>query len=199
MRWSDVRSRILPQFFPVEWTEDPGGIFCQPFPSRVRIGFVVKSRNASSYLTLTDFVDLGVSESELQQTAYDNLGALSTGRIKIARVPEGAEGYISADDNFAAVRILLPSARQIISEALGPNFLMTIPHRDDCFFWSESQTAARQGKHQENAAEDFLKSPNSLTPDVIAIRGHEFSLREAQPSIKKARRPDLTLLDGGRD
>jgi uncharacterized protein YtpQ (UPF0354 family) len=176
----DVITGVLPQFFPKHWLDQPGIVFTD-FPSRIRIGYVLRVEDGYSYLMEHEFPQFELSVAELHDIALTNLVRLPSAGITIGKVPEGAEGWISAkDDNFAAVRILLPSVQQAFRKALGEEFHLVLPHRDWCFCWSRLQSTERQCKHAEEALEDFLKDDYSLTPDILLCSHDGFSLHREQ-------------------
>jgi hypothetical protein len=164
------------------------------FPSRIRVGYVLREEGGYSYLLKDDFASLGLSLTDLHSFALDNLSALPSGRMTLAEPPGGAEGFIAADDNFAAARILLPKARQRLASKLGEEFLVTLPHRDWCFCWSVSQPHDRQSQHAAEALEDFMNEDYRLTPDILKATSDGFSLYRTQESAE----PDAAA-DGGPD
>ena len=180
MKKDDVVNRVLPQFFPKHWLDAPGMVFTD-FPSRIRIGYVLRDAGAYSYIVDEVFSGLGLSLQELHAAALANLGGLSSGSITIGKVPGGAEGWISAtEDNFAAVRILLPSVQREFSEALGVEFFVSLPHRDWCFCWSPTQPPERQDRHAHEALEDFLQDDYNLTPDILHYWHGDFRIHREQ-------------------
>lgn len=180
MKKDDVINRVLPQFFPKHWLDAPGIVFTD-FPSRIRIGYVLRDTGAYFYIVDADFSGLGLSLDELHAAALANLVRLPSGGITIGKVPGGAEGWISAkDDNFAAARILLPSVQREFSEALGEEFFLSIPHRDWCFCWSPTQPSERQARHAQEALEDFLQDDYNLTPDILGYSHGDFRMHREQ-------------------
>jgi uncharacterized protein YtpQ (UPF0354 family) len=154
---ADVISRVLPQFFPAHWLDRPGLVFNE-FPSRIRIGYVVRSEGNYSYLCDEEFSGLSATLEEVHAAAVENLAKLPSAQISIGKVPGGAEGWIHAtEDNFAAARILLPKVQQVFRQEIGEEFLLTLAHRDDCFCWSPQQTQERQEKHAKNTLAAFLQ------------------------------------------
>jgi uncharacterized protein YtpQ (UPF0354 family) len=175
-----VISRVIPQFFPQHWLERPGMLFSD-FPSVIRIGYVIRDNDAHSYLMKDDLSSLGIRLEELHAAALANLAALPSASISIAKLPEGAEGWICAsDDNFAAIRILLPEVQKEFCAALGTEFFLTIPCRDDCFCWSITQSAERQEKHAREALEIFQTDDYNLTPDIFHFSQSSFSVQRTQ-------------------
>jgi hypothetical protein len=91
-----------------------------------------------------------------------------------------AEGFITAEDNFAAVRILLPTVRLEFASQLGEEFLVTLPDRDQCFCWSQAQDSDRQLRHASEAVEDFVSEDYNLTPDILLVNTTTFRLFREQ-------------------
>ena len=176
-----VKASVIPQFFPANWL-DEYPIVSSEFPSRVRIGYVLREEAGYSYVLKNDFDGLGITLAELHDFAITNLYDVPSGRMKVAELPGGTEGFIAADDNFAAARILLPKVRVRLASKLGDQFLITLPHRDWCFFWSLSQPQDRQDKNAAEALEDFIKYDYRLTPDILLATVDGFSLfKEQEP------------------
>jgi uncharacterized protein YtpQ (UPF0354 family) len=176
----DIVNRVLPQFFPRHWLDAPGIVFTD-FPSRIRIGYVLRGDGSYSFIVDDEFAGFGISLRELHAAAVGNLARLPSASISIAKVPGGAEGWLHAtDDNFAAARILLPEVQRQFTEALGEPFLVSLSHRDDCFCWSQSQALERQQKHVREALERFLQEDYSLTPDILRYSRESFTLHLEQ-------------------
>ncbi len=168
----DVLNRVLPQLFPKHWLDAPGIVF-NDFPSRIRIGYVLRGDGGYSYILDDDFAGLRISLQELHAAAVANLAGLPSASISIANVPGGAEGWLHAtDDNFAAARILLPDVQREFTEALGEPFFFSLSHRDDCFCWSPAQSQERQQTHVREALVRFLQEDYNLTPDIVCY-SHE--------------------------
>jgi uncharacterized protein YtpQ (UPF0354 family) len=174
-----LKASVLPQFFSASWLEDIPIVFSD-FPSRIRIGYVLRKDGAYSYVLKDDFQRLGITVAELHAIAVENLSDLTPGRITLADLPGGSEGFIDADDNFAAARILLPEARTMFASRLGDSFLVTLPHRDSCFCWSLTQPPERQAQHAAEALEDFIDDDYRLTPDILLAASNGFSMYKEQ-------------------
>ena len=177
---NDIISQVLPQLFPKHWLDAPGIVFSD-FPSRIRIGYVLRGDGGYSFILDNQFAELGISVAELHAAAVANLSRLPSASISIGKVPGGAEGWIQAtDDNFAAARILLPEVQREFTEALGEPFLVSLSHRDDCFCWSVAQSPERQQKHIREALERFLQEDYNLTPDILSYSHERFTLHLEQ-------------------
>jgi uncharacterized protein YtpQ (UPF0354 family) len=180
MECGSILDRVLPQFFPRHWLDAPGLMY-RDFPSRIQIGYVLRGMGEYSYLLEDDFSTLGRSADDLHSAALMNLARLPGGSVSIAKMPDGGEGWISAtEDNFAAVRILLSGFQQELSSALGDGFLFTIPHRDDCFCWSEDQLPEHQERHARDAMDAFLREDYNLSPDIFRCSAGRIELFQLQ-------------------
>jgi hypothetical protein len=60
--------------------------------------------------------------------------------------------FLSDDDDFSAVRILLPEVRQTLAEYLGTGHFAAIPCRGWFICWSKDQHAEYQGKNLHDGA-----------------------------------------------
>ncbi len=174
------REEVLPQFFPAAWLNDAPEIVFSDFPSRIRVGYVVRKDGAYSYLFNQQFLESGLTIEEVHGSALVNLQNLSSAKITIASVGGAAEGFISAEDNFAAARILLPTIRREFASHLGDDFLVTLPDRDQCFCWSKAQDGDRQQRHVVEAVEDFVSEVYNLTPDILLVNRTTFRLFREQ-------------------
>src|SRR5262249_2722469 len=118
----DVISRVLPQFFPAHWLNQPGLVFSE-FPSRIRIGYVVRGEGNYSYLCDEEFSGLSATLEEVHAAALENLAKLPSAQLSIGKVPGGAEGWIHAtEDNFAAARILCRRSSKYSAGSSGRSF-----------------------------------------------------------------------------
>lgn len=176
----DFREEVLPQFFPAAWLHDAPEIVFTDFPSRIRVGYVLRTDGAYSYLLNQQFLESGLTVEEVHASALVNLQNLSSGKITIASVGGAAEGFISAEDNFAAARILLPTVRLEFAAHLGDDFLATLPDRDQCFCWSQAQDGDRQLRHAAEAVEDFVSEDYNLTPDILLVNATTFRMFREQ-------------------
>ena len=158
---------VLPQFFPASWIESTEPMIFSDFPSRVRVGYVNRIEGGYSFLKMSDLESQRVDQTSVHQASLNNLRSFGNIGLKTAKVASGVEGWIVADDNFAAARILLPNVQAKLFELLGDPFRFTIPHRDDCFYWSVGQALERQIQHGKNAAREFETDAYNLSPDVF--------------------------------
>lgn len=186
MRRDEVIARVLPQFLPKHRLNNADNVLSD-FPSRIRIGYVVRGNGSYAYLVNDQIKMLGLSIHELHEAAVANLARLPSGAISIAKVPSGAEGWLHAtEDNFAAARILLPAAQREFVQELGEPFLLALSHRDDCFCWSQQQSAERQQKNIREALQRFLAEEYNLTPDILLFSDGKFSLYLEQATEPQA-------------
>jgi hypothetical protein len=178
---SDFSSVVLPQFFPQHWLVGAPDIVHTEFPSRIRIGYVIRGEGAYSYLMREEFAASGLDLVQLHEFALRNLGALTMPNFQVARTPGGAEAYLADDvDRFTAVRILLPVVRRALVAELGDEHFAAIPCRDWFICWSKDQHHEFQAKNLRDARDIFLKDDYNLTPDVFAVSESGFKLHSEQ-------------------
>jgi hypothetical protein len=154
---------LLPQFFPSSWEKD-SEVYGITFTPDVSLGFVEREKGGYSYL-LTG--DEDVVPELLFENSLDNLKKQSVGvEVKIGYPPGATVLWVNAPDNFAAVRLLLPSVMELIKEKIGNRFFFTIPSRDLILCWNVDAPKSLTDKHTREALEDFESEEYSLSPYV---------------------------------
>ena len=153
---------ILPQFFPSLW-RTKYGLAGSDFAPGVCLGLV--ERTDEGYYS---FLPSDASAAADLETGLSNLAKLNDDvSVHVAHPENAAVIWITAEDNFAAVRMLVPTIKaQLISE-LGERFLFTIPSRDVCLFWSANAPPDLTSKHAREAIEDFESEEYNLTSRVL--------------------------------
>ncbi len=156
----------LPQFFPKFWTEEYG-VYGISFTDDVSIGFILKSSNSYSFLLNDDFNHLEVSEEELYNKSFDNLRNISDSFDIHVAEPNGSKViWWFLDDNFNAVRLLLPEVVNYLKSELGENFLFTIPSLGNVLCWKIASSSELTEKHLKEAIEDFGSEEKQLSPNI---------------------------------
>lgn len=176
-----MHSNLLPQFFPQHWLVDAPDIVHMEFPSRIRVGYVVREEGGYSYLMREECDALGLTLPELHEVALGNLGKMEMPELKVGKTPGGSEAFLSDTvDNFTAVRILLPRVRRALTTTLGNEYFAAIPCRDWFICWGKNQDAQYQAKNYRDARDIFHTDDYNLTPDVLLVSDSGFQLHEAQ-------------------
>lgn len=156
----------LPQFFPRSW-EDERDAFGIAFTDDIALGFVTRELGGYSFLLKTSGRAQGSSPANLLAEALDNLAQMREGaELKIARPPGSTVAWVKAEDNFAAVRMLLPTVKSKLAAELGDHYLFTVPSRDLCLFWTASSPVELSKKHALEAQEDYKSEQYNLSPHV---------------------------------
>ena len=160
--------QVLPQFCPAEWVAEHSIVGLR-FSSAVCVGLVERVDSGYSYVTQEQFNLQDNDVSGLLSAALSNLAELTpTGvSVHVARPPGATVIWIEAPDNFAAIRMLLPSVKARLNSELGPGFLFTIPSRDLCLCWNAGAPAELSAKHAAEATEDFHQEEHNLTAKVL--------------------------------
>lgn len=161
---------LLPQFLPRAWL-DEHDIFGIAFTQDIAIGFVTRENGGYSFLLSEDGGARASSREHLLANALNNLAQMRDGaELKIARPPGSTVIWIKAEDNFAAVRMLLPSVKSKLVAELGEQYLFTVPSRDLCLFWNASSPTELSAKHALEAQEDYACEKYNLSPHVMSTR-----------------------------
>jgi len=177
---SNLLDMVVPQFFPAHWLDDAPDIVFSSFPSRIRIGYVVRHNGGYSYLMRPRLKEVGVSLETLHNSALDDLRAMPIGGLQVGQTPGGPEVFLTGvADNFQAARILLPNVQAAIVQQLGKEFLAAIPCRDWFICWSKNQSKEWQDRNVAKALEDFTNDAYNLTPDILLRSSDGFSLHLA--------------------
>ncbi|ABC30320.1 conserved hypothetical protein [Hahella chejuensis KCTC 2396] len=159
-------SDFWPQFCPSNWC-DEYGVFGIPFTNEVSIGFVKVIESGYSYLLTSEFDGLGYNRDSLLSSSIDALGDdTSKVHMKVARPTGATVVWLEAEDNFAAVRMLLPAVQAFVKKHVGDEVLFTIPSRDLVLLWNADAPVSLTNKHRLEAQEDFKNDDYALSPDV---------------------------------
>ncbi len=181
MRNRDFLSAVLPQFFPAYWLKNVPDMISTDFPSRIRIGYVVREEGAYSYVMRPALEEADISESALHASALRNLHALPLPGLTVGKTPGGPEAFLEdVDDNFRAIRILLPAVGEALAQELGDEYFAAIPCRDWFFCWSKNQSREWQQRNISQARKNFIEDDYNLTPDILLRSKTGFSLYLAQ-------------------
>ena len=176
-----LKSAVYPQFFPAHWLTDSCQIVHSAFPSRIRVGYVVRGDGQYSYLMAQEFRETGLSLDSLHEAALGNLRALRMPSLSVAATPGGPEAFLGeSEDNFTAARILLPAVQRELRRELGEEFLVALPCRDWLCCWSKAQAPDRQAHNASDAHRIFTIDEYNLTPDVLLFSNGSFHVHKPQ-------------------
>jgi hypothetical protein len=159
---------FYPQFFPIQWINEYD-IFGAPFTEDVAVGYVKRELNGYSYLLKNDFVEIGTTQDTLLDRSLKNLDKISaTIQLLIARPGNFCEiTWQAENDNFSAIRLLLPRIQKVIVENMGNNFLFTIPSRDIITCWSTDAPIEWTLKNYKDSEDIFKEDDYRLSPKVV--------------------------------
>ena len=157
----------LPQFFPKSWIAEYQ-VFGMEFTEDVSIGFVRKEEGGYSYMLQDKFSSSSYSENKLLEEGLENLYNLNQNlEVKLAKPKGAVVVWITAEDNFTAVRLILPKVQKFLRDNIGENFYFTIPSRDLMLCWNADAPNEVTSKHFREAIEDFKAEKYNLSPSVF--------------------------------
>jgi len=155
------------------------------FTDVVSVGFVMRLEGQYSYILQHQIGELDVSAEDLLDVALANLREMRTGvHFHLARPPGSTVLWITAEDNFSAVRLLLPQVQANIHKEIGPAFCFTIPNRDNMLVWSADAPDNITQKHLREAREDYDTDEYNLSP-------HGYIYSTQWPCRRLDSQPDL--------
>ncbi len=176
-----LASAVYPQFFPAHWLDDIPNLVHSAFPSRIRIGYVIRGEGCYEFVLESQLAESGSTLDDLHRAAISNLGRLPLPDLRIAKTPGGPEViFTEVNDNFAAARLLLPILQQELAKELGDSFYLSIPCRDWWVSWHCSQSAEWQERNCKDALDAFISDEYNLTPDILIFSGSTFALHQSQ-------------------
>ena len=184
----DLLSGVFPQFFPAHWLNDAPDLLFSEFPSRIRVGYVDRLNGGYSYIMRSAFEQTGLTLELLHEAALKNLDALAELEVTVGRTPGGSEAFLKeTEDNFRAVRLLLPRVHAQLARELGDEYFVSIPCRDWFMCWSRTQADDWQSRNQAAALSDFLDDDYNLTPDILIRTPEGFAVHLPQePEAEQA-------------
>ena len=180
---NDLLESVLPQFFPAHWLDDSPDILFSAFPSRIRIGYVLRGQDCYSYVMRPMIEEQAFTLDQVHEAALRNLLGLPMPGLTIGRTPGGPEAFLEdVDDNFRAARLLLPQVQRQIALELGQEYFVAIPCRDWFVCWSKDQVTEWQERNYADAKKAFHNDEYNLTPDVLLFSNGTFTLHQVQSS-----------------
>ncbi|GEM_PF-4789127 len=161
-----MKNVFLPQFFQKRWSIEYG-LYNIEFTKDICIGIVERVGGGYSYLPEDEFNKLGLSKKELLDFAISNLKSeFEDCELKFYKLKNGKLGmWYSENDNFTAVRVLIPEYRDLIINKISTNFKFTIPSRDIITCWISS-SYEENSKFEKEAKEDFEDEEYNLSSKV---------------------------------
>jgi uncharacterized protein YtpQ (UPF0354 family) len=178
---TELLSSVLPQFFPAHWLEEAAELVFTDFPSQIRIGYVIRKQEGYSFLMRRSLEEACVSIDAVHAAAIANLAEMPLNGLTVGKTPGGSEAFLAdVEDNFRAVRILLPRVHKVIAQELGYEYFVAIPCRDWFVAWSTTQEREWQQRNMQRAVSDYIDDEYNLTPDILLRSNNGFSLFLAQ-------------------
>lgn len=167
--------KYLPQFFPEFWM-DEYGIYGLPFVEEICIGFIEREDGAYSYLLNKDFLNLGITSSELLKISIKNLESeFEDCDIKVYKLKGGKVAFWNSEnDNFTAVILLSSKYSSTLNEIFESNFYFSIPDRDLITCWATTDIDENE-KFENEALEDYENSEYGLSRIIYTLNDIKIS------------------------
>lgn len=161
-----MKTKYLPEFFQKSW-ETEYEVFGIKFTNEVSIGFIERLESGYSFMSLKEFHELKLTSKELLSRAIDNLrDSIIECELKIYKLSGGKVCFWNSEnDNFTAVRILLPEIQKIVKGKISENFNFSIPSRDIITCW-KSESDSENLKFDKETKEDFNEEEYNLSKEI---------------------------------
>lgn len=166
--WETAKKMLMPQLMPREFTTNIPLVFHQ-FYGDILLGFVLDRPDRYQYVTQSDLKNWGVSMSDIQNIALENLDARSRDMDMTCIEGNNALLMVGSGDGFDAVRIASQNIRQVITETIGCEFYFGVPNRDFLICWSANAELEFQEMIRGKIMHDSNEMPYPLCSDVLTF------------------------------
>ncbi|MFC2252406.1 hypothetical protein ACETRX_22405 [Labrys portucalensis] len=180
-RWQEARTKLRLQVVPIEYRRQAKELVSRDLAARVVIAYAL--------VTTDDLKTWGVDADAIHEAALAGLEAAS-GKLAIeaerSAKGRGAYATILTNDGYDAARLLLPSVRQRLLQALGSDLAIAgIPNRDFLVAWTPD-FSARAG-FAAKVSEDSKSRSHPLTDELFVIEVNGFRVASAAELVEQRR------------
>ncbi|HEX5357401.1 MAG TPA: DUF1444 family protein, partial [Aquabacterium sp.] len=164
--WADVKQRIYPTISPIVYLQ---AAHCTALSRQTARCFVIDMPNSRAFVMPKEMQAWGISQSELESTALDNLRKITPlnqlglhkvdGRLSII--------YAQTGDTYDPSRILLPEVQKFIRMSFMGNAVVGLPNRGLMMAWRPEMSKKLNLDMQVMA--QFKTQPNPLTPELFYL------------------------------
>ncbi|MDT3379960.1 DUF1444 family protein [Labrys neptuniae] len=188
-RWQEARTKLRLQVVPIEYRRQTKELVSRDLAARVVIAYALDQGERYALVTTDDLKTWGVDADAIHEAALAGLEAAS-GKLAIeaerSAKGRGAYATILTSDGYDAARLLLPSVRQRLLQALGSDLAIAgIPNRDFLVAWTPD-FSARAG-FAAKVSEDSKSRSHPLTDELFVIEANGFRVATAAELVEQRR------------
>lgn len=168
INWETARPLLRPQLVPLEF-QDRLPVWTYPFSEKIGIGIVLKESDGAPFVRAEQLAEWGIPAEGMYKQSVENLSGDKA--EKEVTITDGSDRFIGMEthDGFDAVRILLPSLRQLAAEKLGERYYAGIPNRNFLILWSRECSPRFRDYAVEKIETDFAIQPFPLASNVFEV------------------------------
>ncbi|MCA9601300.1 MAG: DUF1444 family protein, partial [Myxococcales bacterium] len=174
--WEQIQGDVFPRLVPSTFvdelarrSEQTRSILVSPFPNDLRLAFVLRRGDRARFIRTDELGTWGVRHVELLEAAVANLAAASTkASFSEVMTTDGPLVVARSGDGLDAARLLLPGLHAVLSNHLGGDIAVAVPHRDALYAVDASNTPL---VHQlrRKAEDDARRAPHRITTDLFRV------------------------------
>jgi uncharacterized protein YtpQ (UPF0354 family) len=153
-------------------------LFARPLVSELCVALLLEQEGRARYVRSDELASFGLSPDEALALGLANLRERSA-RARIVRdeLEHGAVFVARSGDGRDSARVLLPELFAELSERIGGQVAVAVPHRDT-FFACAADNGALVRCMVERAAYDAARAPHALSPHAFALSSAGLSALE---------------------
>ncbi len=173
--WAAARAHVMPQLIASEQSVMMPVIYERKSAGMYQ-SYVIDHGDTYDFVMYDDFNKWGIDDATLRLQAFQNLDAASQS-VNVEQGKVGDKKYVTyeAEDGYAAVRLLLPSFKQKLTETLGEPFYVGVPARNFLVAWQKDFPShnefVSEVRKQYDAAGRY-----QVTPEIFSIQGDVFDV-----------------------
>ncbi|OCC05181.1 hypothetical protein BA190_09720 [Labrys sp. WJW] len=188
-RWQDARAKLRLQLVPIEYRQQAKELVSRDLAAKVLIAYALDQGERYALVTTDDLKTWGVDADAVHEAALAGLEAVS-GKLVVeaekSAKGRGAYATILTNDGYDAARLLLPSVRQKLLQALGSDLAIAgIPNRDFLVAWTPDFSA--RADFAAKVSEDSKSRSHPLTDELFVIEANGFRVATAAELVEQRR------------
>jgi uncharacterized protein YtpQ (UPF0354 family) len=166
--WAEMSKRLLPRLVSPDMRQLAPTMLLRDFATGALNAYVLDHGRQVDYVQRDMLERWSVDSQRVHDTAVSNLEALSVDvQIEVRKVRAGGLfTVIDTDDSYDAARLVVPSLRDGLLDALGMPIFVGIPNRDFLLAWSADAPFTALASR---VAKDFTEQPYPITDAIFYV------------------------------
>jgi hypothetical protein len=171
--WLDARHAIVPRLVGPRFIEalppSRGDLQLQRVGSELWEALVLRTKERARYVRAAEVRGWEAQGASPRAQALQNLARASErARFLQLDTPHGMLVVAETRDGLDAARVVLPGLHGVLSRALGPSFLVAVPHRDSLIACPSGPDALLT-EFRRRVIAAFRAAPHAITSQVFSV------------------------------